>query len=204
MNNWFNQLIYWVPLGLVSVILLSLLAWEWQKGSVPARLATRAFLSIIAITFIQIGLELFFIYKRLAADPFGQYLLPKAGSNYFYQLIWSQLEGRLWAIAVAIFLIFVFLGLRKIFSAELFDKSDLIILMTTVFVVSIDSFLILILGSLFLMIIVQIIFIIARKKKSKREFRLRIAPFLLITALIILVLINFNFYGRFLALLKLT
>jgi len=73
----------------------------------------------------------------------------------------------------------------------------------TVFAVGFPNLIVLIFGCLILMIIFQIFQVMVFKKKIADE-RLSVAPFLIFTSLVILLLQNFSFYFNLLNLIGLT
>lgn len=198
---WFFRLVYWVPLILTSIILLWLFYLELKSG-VLAKTVGRALGLLILIYLLQIVAQSIYLYFRLKGDELGQYLLPPQ-SNYFYQAIWTMSASSVWAIAIGVVLILVILILGRIFKSRLIDLADLIILFLCVFVVGAANVLVLILASFFLMIFFLIGFGLRQKKINTRA-KLTLSPFLLMTAFIILILNNFDFYFNFLKVLRLT
>lgn len=201
MMLWFLRLVFWIPLVFSSIVLLWLFYWELKSG-VSLKAARRALLVIVVIYFLQIIIQAIYLYVRLKGDEFGQYLLP-GKSNYYYQAIWAMSSSAFVAIAIGLVLILIILALSRIFKARLVDRADLLILFLCVFAVGAASVLILILASFFLMIFF-LIGLSVRQKKLNTRARVTLVPFLLITALAILILKNFNFYFDLLKLLRLT
>ncbi|MCL5407421.1 MAG: hypothetical protein M1429_02915 [Patescibacteria group bacterium] len=197
----FTNLLFWVPLVLSSLIILWLFYLE-LRSKVSSKTAGRALTAIILIYFLQIATQAVYIYIKFKGDQFGKYLLPPK-SNYFYQIIWQMSSSYVFALAIGLVLVLVLLLLRQVFKAEILDRADFFILLLTVSVVGASSVLVLILGSFFLMTFFLFGFSLKQKKLSTRA-RLTLAPFLLITAFAILILNNFDFYVKFLQLLRLT
>lgn len=199
---WMTRLIIWLPPVLTAIILIYLLYVEFFRRGIAARTGRRALLIVIAIYILALGAKVTYLYFQLKSDEFGKYLLPP-NSRYFYEAIWAMSSPYLLALIVGFVLILVLLALQKVLHAELVDSSDIYILMLVIFVVGVPSILVLILGSFFLMLFFLLGFSV-RQKKMATAARLAITPFLLLVALAILVLNNFNFYLEFLTLLRLT
>lgn len=203
----FTNLLFWVPLVFSSLIILWLFYLE-LRSQVSSKAAGRALTAVIIIYFLVIATKIIYLYFQFKKDEFGQFLLPPK-SNYFYQVIWMMSSSYVWALMISLILVLILLLLRKVFSAKLVDRSDLYILVMTVFIVGAPSVLILILGSFFLMVFFMIGFSLRQKKINTRS-RLTLSPFLLIVALVILILSNlpageagFGFYQNFLRWLRL-
>lgn len=199
--DWQVKLIFWIPLGLTAIVFLWLLFLE-IKGRVSSRLAGKLLAAVIAIYFLQITAQMVLLFFRLRGDEFGKYLLPGSGSKYFYNIYWSLGQPYLWALAVGLILILILILLRFVFRSEIVDRADLFIILMTIFAVGISNVLILILGTFFLMVFFLIGFNL-RQKKVNSSARLKLTPFLLFTAIAILILSNFQFYWQFLNMLKL-
>lgn len=200
--NWQIQLIFWLPFSLTAIILLGLFYLE-LKTEVSSRTVGKALAIIISVYFLKIAAQSVYIYFSLKGDELGQHFLPGKGTNYFYQMLWNISQPYLWALAIGLVLVLILFVLRKIMHSSMVDRSDLLIIILTVFVVGASSVLLLIIGSFLLMIFFLSGFNI-RKRKIDTRLRLKLAPFLLLVAFIILILSNFNFYWHFLALLRLT
>lgn len=204
---WFNNLLFWVPLVLSSIIILWLFYLTLKAKNI-LKAARRGLLAVIIIYFLQIAMTITYFYFRLKGDEFGKFLLPPK-SNYFYQFVWEVSASHVLALAIGVVLVLVLLLLRKIFNSEIVDRADLYILLLTVFVVGASSVLVLVIASFFLMIFFLIGYNLKRKKVDTRA-KLVLTPFLLITAFAILILSNlptdragFDFYQKFLTLLRL-
>lgn len=198
--NWYGYLIFWLPLGLLGLIVLWLFYLE-LKNQVSLKIARRGFIAVLIITFLEIVSQTTFLYFNLRQDEIGKFLLPPQ-SDYFYQAIWMISSAHVWALAIGIILVLVLLLLKRIFRSDLVDRSDLYILLLVVLVVGPSSVVVLILASFFLMIFFLIGFSL-REKKIDTRARLSLAPFLLIISFAILILSNFDFYYTFLQLLRL-
>lgn len=199
---WFSNLIFWVPLSISAIILLWLFYLEIRGVTVSARTAGISLLIIVGINILQFLARSLYLYFALKANGLGQYLLPGKGTNYFYQTIWSFGQPYLWTLAIALGLALILLIIKIIMKSPIVDRADLYLITLTAVVVGSSSVLILILASFFLMFIFQLIYSL-RQRKLKTSFRLAMAPFLLIVAFVILILNYFEFYWKFLGLLRL-
>ncbi|MFA6492850.1 MAG: hypothetical protein WCV58_01785 [Patescibacteria group bacterium] len=199
--NWLFTLLFWVPLVFSCVVVLWLF-YLTLVGKISSKAARRALIAVIVIYFLQIAVNITYFYFRLKGDEFGKYLLPP-NSNYLYQAAWAMSSPSVWALAIGIGLVLILLLLRKIFHSEILDRSDFYILLLTIFLVGPSSVLVLVLVSFLLMICFLIGFSFKQKKVDYRA-KLILSPFLLIVAFIILILNNFEFYFKFLEMLRLT
>jgi len=190
-----SQLIYYVPLALTGLILLWLLYLE-VKDELTSRLALRYLLIVILINILQIASQVGLLYWQLKKDPFGQYLLP-GKSDYFTNIAISQSLSLAWPLAAALVIILGLILIRKVLKSTIIDKTDLALITLTFTAVGFSSITVLIGGTFIWMILVQV-FAILKNRKKKTEFRLKMTPFLLVVAFIILILNNFDFYWKLL------
>lgn len=197
----YSQLIFWVPISLTAIVLLWLLYIKLRVKEISVRTANRALILIVLINLVQIGAKIIYIFFNLRSSEFGQYFLPSQGSNYIYQTLWNLCQPYVWATAVALAIILVLMLLRKILHSPIVNQADLIIIFITVFIVGPSSVLVLIIGAFLIMLLFQLTYAITHRQ-IKSEYRVELSPFLLFTALAILVLSHFTFYLDFLILIK--
>ena len=194
---WLSRIITWLPLIAAVIILIWLLRQELLKGGNQEKTLKKAIIVLLAINILAVLFQLSRFYLELKNDPLGQYLLPGKGTNYFFFASWNLLEPLVLALALASFWVILGLIIFKIARRPLFSQSDFYLIFLTAFVVGYPDVLVLLLGSLLLMILIKIIGRLLGKKDLP-GLRLRIAPFLIIVALLILIFSIFPFYQFFL------
>jgi len=198
---WVVRIILWAPIVLSGLILAWLFFLE-LKDRLSSKTAGRFLAVVIGIYFLDILVKIIYTYFKLKGSSLGQYFLPGSGDNYFYRLIWDYFQPSAWAALSGLGIILILIILRRILKSTIVDKKDLFIIILTVFVVGTSNVLVLIVGSFLLMLFVQLGASI-RQKKMVTGWRLKISPFLLPMAILLLILNNFTFYLKFLALLRL-
>lgn len=199
---WMTRIVEWLPLAITAFILIWLLCINLKKGEIADKTSRRFLLLILLIYFLQIIAQLVWVYFSMKKSPLGQYLLPGQGTNYFYWLVWDVVQPRLWALVIGLSVVlFLWLG-KKLLKAPIVNRADIFVIILTCLVVGPSNIMILLLISFILMIIFQLV-VGFRKKIKIKELRVEISPFLLITAFVILVLNNFDFYQNFLSFLRL-
>jgi len=196
---WLNQMIFWIPQVLAIIVLL----WLWRRSLLEDKTSLRFFRNavflVVGIYVLQLLGRVLIFYFELRKSLLGIYLLPGEGTAFFRNNVWvSFLEPFILALVIGLFLAITVVLIRRFWKRPLFEEIDPLIIFLTAFVVGMQNIFVLLLGSLLLMLIFKIF---SGLIWGKEEFakRLKIAPFLLLTAIIILVLINFNFYYIFLS-----
>ena len=200
---WINRLILYIPLAVTILVLAWLVLKTIAKKKISRRTYLKLILLIIGVYILKLAAWAIFKYWQLAHDPFGQYLLPGKGSKYYEQMLWFISQPYVIALAIAIGLV-VFANLvTRLTKRPLFEHDDFYVIFLTTFVVGYPNIFVLIVGSGILMIFFQIGAVLRSRGKSLQEFRVSFAPFLLVSALIIIILANFSFYNQFLGYLRL-
>lgn len=201
--DWKSQLIFWIPQIIIIIILLGLLAADLKKGIIQLKTVKNAIILIVAVYVLRDLLRVGLFYLALKKDTtgLGQYLLPGQGTKYFQETVWNMYEPFLISILTAILLVLIALIIGKISKRSPLDSSDILILALTSFIAGFPQVFFLLIGSFLLMIASQIF--IRFQAKNAGEIRLRLSPYLIVTTMIMMILANFSFYGRFLNILKL-
>lgn len=199
---WVTRMIEWLPLAITAFILIWLLCLNLKKGEITAKTGRRFLLLVLLIYLLQIIAQLVLVYFSMKKSPLGQYLLPGKGTNYFYWLIWDVVQPRFWALVIGLSIVLILWLGKKLLKAPIVNRADIFVILLACFVVGPSNIMILLLSSFVLMIIFQLV-VGFRKKIKIKELRVEISPFLLITAFLILVLNNFDFYQKFLRFLRL-
>jgi len=196
-------LILVIPLVFEIVVLFLLfkrLVIKVAKHNLSLKTAKSALVLILVVLILQLIARSVFAYFQLKQSTLGVYLLKDHSflKNIALSLAYPYGE----ALLVALIMLLVgFLALRFYRRPDrtLIEKIDLYIIFMTTLVVGYPNVFILLIGTFVLMVFIQLGEIILKKKNE----RLAISPYLLILAIIILILNNFNFYYEFLIKLKL-
>ena len=196
-------LILVIPLVFEIVVLFLLfrrLVLKVAKQNLSLKTAKSALVLILVVLILQLIARAVFAYFQIKQSTLGVYLLKDHTflKNTALNLAYPYGE----ALLVALIILLVgFLALRFYRRSDrtLIEKIDLYIIFMTTLVVGYPNVFVLLLGVLALMILVQFGQIIFKKKNEP----IPISPYLLILAIIILILNNFNFYHNFLSWLSL-
>jgi len=201
---WINQMVLRLPPILAVILLLILFRQIILTGSLKMAFLKKVTITVIAVYILQLLARVFIFYWQLKKSALGIYLLPGKGTSFFVNNVWADYLLPL-VVTVAMALVFVILVLliARFVHRPFFEKTDWLIVFLTVFAVGFPNLIVLIFGCLILMIIFQIFQVMVFKKKIADE-RLSVAPFLIFTSLVILLLQNFSFYFNLLNLIGLT
>ncbi len=200
---WINQIVFWIPLIFSVGVLLYLFRQIILKKALQVKTLRTLTLLVILILIVQLLARIFIFYWQLKNSSLGPYLLPSKGSTFFINTIWPAfLEPLVITAIMALILVAIIFLTRRWVKKPLFEDSDWLVIVLTIFSTGFPNFFVLIFGALFLMIIFQIFQRVVFKRALNE--RLKIAPFFLFSALIIAVLTNFTFYMSFLNLIGLS
>lgn len=194
---WLSRIINWIPLLVAVVILLWLLRQDLSNGLARKESLKKAIIIVLVVNLLAILFQLGKFYIALKNDPMGVYLLPGKGNNYFFYSSWNLFEPLVLAIAAGALMVLVGLIIAKVSRRPMFLESDFYVFFLTSLIIGYPNFLVLFLGGLLLMVIFkiagQLIF-----KQNQIQSRTRIAPFLYLVAILIIILSQFTFYQFFL------
>lgn len=200
---WISQIVFWIPLIFSVSALIFCFRQIILKKNLPPKALRNLTLAVVILYILQVLSRIYIFYWQLKKSAFGNYLLPGKGSSFFIDNVWTTfLEPFVIMAVTALVLILLIFLTRRFIKRPLFEDSDWIVLILTIFPVGFPNLIVLIFASFLLMIIFQIF----QKLTFKKSFgdRLEIAPFLIFSSLAILVLTNFPFYHNFLNFVGLT
>lgn len=154
-------------------------------------------LGIVIVYFLQLLGKLIWTYFALRGSTLGAYLLQDHAylKDTLLRLAYPFGESLL----VALIMVFLaYLGLR-FYPRPILEKIDLYLIFIASFIVGYPSVFVLLFGSFILMVLIQAGSLVFKKASD----RLSLSPYLIVGAIIIGVLSNFNFYWQFLGKIKL-
>lgn len=190
------QITFWIPLILTVVILLVLFRIELLKGGIKFDFLRKMIFLVLIISVLEVIARVILFYFQLKKSPIGVYLLPSKGTTYFIEKIWQMAMPLVIGVLIGIILLLIVALIRKFSARPFFSEIDQWILFLTGLVAGYPSVLVLITGSLLLMIIFLIFSSLLQKVPIKNE-RISITPYIIFSAIGILILENFSFYQSF-------
>jgi len=196
-------LIIAIPLVFEVVILFLLfkrLVIKVANHNLSLKTAKTALVLVIIFLILQLIARSVFAYFQIKQSTLGVYLLKDHSFLKSTALSLAYPYGEALLVALIILLVgFLAFRFYRRPDRTLIEKIDLYIIFMTTLVVGYPNVFVLLLGGLALMILAQFGQIIFKKKNEP----IPISPYLLILAITILILNNFNFYYEFLLKLKL-
>jgi len=194
--GWLILVIPFVFEIVVLFLLFKRLVLKVAKQNLSLKTAKSALVSILVILILQLIAKLVWAYFQIKQSTLGPYLLQDHAYLKSTALSFIFPYGE--ALLVALIMLIVGFLAFRFYRQPLIEKIDLYIIFLTTLVVGYPNVFVLLAGTFVLMIFIQL-----GEKLLKKNERLAISPYLLILAIIILILNNFNFYYEFLAKLKL-
>lgn len=192
------QIIYWLPLIVVILILLSLLRRNLKAGQIDPLLARRSGVIILVIVLAQQVAQLLGAYFSMKAEPIGPYLFRESG--YIYNLVWPYLKVDILGTLIGVVLVLILVLIMRLSARPLIDYTEGVLIIISTFVSGYPNAIVVIFLSFVFMIIAQIGQVAIAKNITNR---MNLGPYLLFTTILILILSRFNFYTNFMSLLRL-
>ena len=197
---WIDRIIFWLPVLLAGLVLLFLLQKKLRKQELAVKTVRGAIFLILGLDIFLVLFKSGVMYWQLSRDDFGKYLLPGQGTDYFFRTVYFFLEPLLFGLVIAVVLTLIVFLLTKISKRQFVDTADLYLIFLVSLIGGYPSAVIILLLSFVLMIFLQLYLLVTKKNVS---MPVELAPFLLISGIIMIILAHFSLYTNILTQLRL-
>lgn len=182
--NWVSQADFWIPNLIFGLILIFFLG-SWFSGKITEKLVNISLIIVFSIFILKFLVFAVLFYYRLKLDPsgLGKLLLPPQSNFYYQNLIFTGKNYLTPIVSALLFFIFLWLLHRR--KSQILDKIEAKLGFFGGLVVGFPHILVFIVLTFLLTLSASIYQF--RKGKNPLKQRVSIAPFILISAILVLL-----------------